>query len=224
MFARISRRYDLLNTVMTAGRHHAWRRKSADMAVGELTGPALDVATGTGDLALDLARKSAVTHVTGLDFTPEMLHLAARKAGRKKGLADRVDYMIGDAHSLPLPDDHFICATVGFGIRNFIDVPQALREMTRVVRPGGRVVVLEIVTLEGLGPLSRLFTLYFRHVTPWLGTIFAGDREAYTYLPESVQGFVSAGELASSMEEAGLHNVAVRKLALGSVAIIGGMK
>ena len=94
----------------------------------------------------------------------------------------------------------------------------------RVVRPGGRVVVLELVSLDGLGPFNRLFTFYFRHVTPWIGAILAGDREAYTYLPESVEGFMSAGELASLMEQASLHNVTVRKLALGSVAIIRGEK
>ena len=223
IFSRISPRYDLMNTVMTAGRHHAWRRMAADVAVGEMAGPALDVAAGTGDLAIELARRAAVTEVVAPDFSREMMVAAGRKA-RRKGLGERIQYALADAHALPLPDDHFICATVGFGIRNFIDVPKALREMSRVVRPGGRVVVLELVSLDGLGPFNRLFTFYFRHVTPWIGAILAGDREAYTYLPESVEGFMSAGELASLMEQASLHNVTVRKLALGSVAIIRGEK
>ena len=223
MFARISGRYDLLNTVMTAGRHHAWRRLAAGLAVGNLRGPALDVATGTGDLALDLARIPAVTQVVGLDFTREMLAVAARKT-LENGLTGRVGYLLGDAHALPFPDDRFICATVGFGVRNFIDVPRTLRETARVLRPGGRVAVLEIVRQEGRGPVSRLFPLYFRYVTPWLGTVLAGDSEAYTYLPESVQGFLSANELARMMEEAGLRNVAVRGLALGTVAIVSGEK
>ena len=222
MFARIAARYDLLNTVMTGGRHYAWRRLAAAMAVRG-TGPALDVATGTGDFAIDLARDPRVTQVVGVDFTREMLFIAARKASRN-GLAGRVGYMLGDAHDLPFPNDHFICATVGFGVRNFIDVSRALREMVRVVRPDGRVVVLEIVRLDHLGPLGRAFNLYFRSVTPWLGAILAGDREAYTYLPQSVQGFLSAGELASLMEEAGLHDVTVRKLGLGAVAIVSGEK
>ena len=223
MFSRISPRYDLMNTVMTAGRHHAWRRMAADVAVGDMAGPALDVAAGTGDLAIELARRAAVTEVVAPDFSREMMVAAGRKA-RRKGLGERIQYALADAHALPLPDNHFICATVGFGIRNFIDVPKALREMSRVVRPGGRVVILELVSLDGLGPFNRLFTLYFRHVTPWIGAILAGEREAYTYLPESVEGFMSAGELASLMEQASLHNVTVRKLALGSVAIIGGEK
>ena len=223
MFARIAPRYDLLNTLMTAGRHYAWRRMAAHIAVGDMAGPALDVATGTGDLAFDLARKPQVTEVVGLDFTPEMLALAGGKA-REKGLAGRVGYLVGDAHAIPLPDEHFICATVGFGVRNFIDVPRALGEMARVVTRGGRVVVLEIVRAEGRGAVSRLFPIYFRYVTPWVGALFAGDREAYTYLPDSVRGFLSAGELASMMENAGLRDMAIRKLALGSVAIISGVK
>ena len=223
MFARISRRYDLLNTVMTGGRHYAWRRLAADMAIGGEIGPALDVATGTGDFAFDLARCSQVTQVAGLDFSPEMLAVAARKTGWK-GLAGSIDYLVGEAHALPFPDNHFICATAGFGIRNYIDVPLALREMARVVRPSGRVVVLEIVRLDGRGPMTRFLTLYFRYVTPLLGAVLAGDRAAYTYLPESVTAFSSADELASMMEDAGLHNVAVRRLALGTVAIIVGEK
>ena len=181
------------------------------------------MATGTGDLAFDLARKPQVTEVVGLDFTPEMLALAGGKA-REKGLAGRVGYLVGDAHAIPLPDEHFICATVGFGVRNFIDVPRALGEMARAVTRGGRVVVLEIVRAESRGAVSRLFPIYFRYVTPWVGALFAGDREAYTYLPDSVRGFLSAGELASMMENAGLRDMAIRKLALGSVAIISGVK
>ena len=218
MFARISGRYDLLNSVMTAGRHHAWRRMAVDMALQGLAGPALDVATGTGDFALDLAGRPDVSHVVGLDHSREMLSIATRKA-RRKGLSQRVSLFVGDAHTLPFADEHFICATVGFGIRNFIDVPEALREMARVVRPGGRVATLEIVRVEGRGPVARLFPLCFRHVTPTLGALLAGDREAYTYLPESVQSFRSAGEITVMMEDAGLRNVTFRALALGSVAI-----
>ena len=223
IFARTAGRYDLMNTVMTAGRHYAWRRMVADMAMVGPPGPALDVATGTGDLALDLARKPLATTVVGLDFVPEMLGIASHKA-HQKGLADRVRYLLADAHDLPFPDGHFICATVGFGIRNFSDVPRTLQEMARVVRPGGRVAVLEIVRTGGPSPAGLLFRLYFRYVTPLLGAIVARDRETYTYLPESVQSFSSAEELASVVRGAGLQNVSVRKLALGTVAIVMGQK
>jgi demethylmenaquinone methyltransferase/2-methoxy-6-polyprenyl-1,4-benzoquinol methylase len=223
MFARISRRYDLLNTVMTAGRHHAWRRMATDMAVGSMSGPALDIATGTGDFAFELARKRSVSHVVGLDYAREMLAVAMSKAQRK-GLSHRLSPVVGDAHAVPFPDDQFICVTVGFGIRNFVDVTQALREIVRVVKPGGRLAILEIVRIEGPALWSKLFPLYFRHVTPWMGALLAGDREAYTYLPQSVQVFLSAAELASVMEEVGLRNVRVRSLALGAVAVHVGEK
>ena len=223
MFARISPRYDLLNTVMTAGRHHAWRKVATKLAVADAQGPTLDVATGTGDFALELAFTPAVSHVVGLDFTPEMLALAELKA-RRRHIGDRLSLVVGDAHALPFPDDYFICATVGFGIRNFVDLPLALGEMARVVRPGGRVVTLEIVRMDGGGPLRVLFPLLFRHITPWLGAALAGDREAYTYLPESVGEFISAGQLAGMMEAAGLRVIVQHKLALGSVAIHVGQK
>ena len=223
MFVRISRRYDLLNTVMTAGRHYAWRRMSADLAVGQMTGPALDVATGTGDFAIDLARKPQVTSVVGLDFAGAMLAQAIDKT-RRSELGDRVSFVLGDAHALPFPDDRFVCVTAGFGVRNFVNLPMGLWEMCRVTRPAGRVVVLEIVQHEGLGVVSKLFPLYFRYVTPWVGSLLAGDREAYTYLPESVRGFITAGKMASMMMEAGLEDVTYRKLALGAVAIHVGKK
>lgn len=223
MFARISRRYDLLNTVMTGGRHYAWRRRAARMAAEGLEGVALDVATGTGDFAIDLAVAPEVTGVVGLDFAPEMLAIASNKAARRR-LSHRINFTAGDAHSLPFGDDQFACATVGFGVRNFVDLPRALGEMARVVRPGGRVVSLEIVRMGGRGPLSRILPLHFRYVTPWLGALLAGDREAYTYLPESVENFLSATELARVMEEAGLENVTHKGLGLGTVAIHVGEK
>ena len=223
MFARISRRYDLLNAVMSGGRHHAWRRMAARMAVEGLSGPALDVACGTGDFAFELARLPNVSAAIGVDFTREMLDVADRKSERH-GLAQRGRFTLGEAHALPFQDAQFICATVGFGIRNFADVHRALREMARVVMSGGRVVSLEIVRLEGKGPISRLFPLHFRYIAPLLGAFLAGDRQAYTYLPESVQGFLSARELSEAMEEAGLTNVRHRSLALGAVAIHVGQK
>ena len=193
------------------------------MAVGDLTGTALDVATGTGDFTFDLIRNPHVTTVVGLDFTPAMLPLAIQKA-KSYGVGGNVEFVAGDAHALPFAHDQFICATVGFGIRNFIDVPLALSEMQRVVKPGGRVVILEIVRQDVVNPVGKIFPIYFRHVTPWMGALFAGDREAYTYLPESVQGFLSANELADMMKQAGLVNVRYEKLALGTVAIHVGEK
>ena len=152
-----------------------------------------------------------------------MLNLGLSKAN-SRGLGHRIQYLIGDAHYLPFPDNHFICATVGFGIRNFIDLPKAMHEMVRVVRPKGRIAVLEIVRLEGSGLLPRSFGLYFKYVTPWIGAIFARNREAYTYLPESVDEFLNASQLASLMTQAGLGNLTYHKMALGSVALYVGEK
>ncbi|MCH8063119.1 MAG: ubiquinone/menaquinone biosynthesis methyltransferase [Chloroflexi bacterium] len=223
MFGRISKRYDLLNTIMTGGRHHAWRRMAVDLAVGDVAGPALDVATGTGDFALDLAGKDSLTGVYGIDFTPQMLSIAAVKAGRTR-LAGKLSLMLGDAHALPFEDESFVCATIGFGVRNFTDLRGALGEVERVLKPGGRLAILEIVRPEGNGVLSRLLPIYFRHVTPLIGALFAADRAAYTYLPESVDEFLSASGLAAMMGDAGLKLVARRSLGLGTVAILVGEK
>ena len=223
MFGRIARRYDLLNGVMSGGRHHAWRRTAVGMGTPDLVGPALDVAAGTGDFALELLRTGWATDVVAFDNTLDMLAVAVEKA-RRRGLDDRLRTVTGDAHSLPFADDSFVCVTVGFGVRNFVDVPRALGEMVRVVRPGGTVVVLDIFRLEGRTLLDRLFPVYFRTVTPWLGALLAGDREAYAYLPKSVETFLSADELVTMMEEAGLTGVRYRRLALGSVAIHAGRK
>ena len=173
MFARISRRYDLLNTVMSGGRHYTWRRRATRMAVEGLpvgigVDAAIDVATGTGDFAFDLARRPAIASVVGVDFTRDMMALGMRKRSRRR-LTAPVSFVEGDAHDLPFADDSFACATVGFGIRNFVDVPRSLREMARVVAPGGRVVSLEIVRQDGRGLVSRMSRLHFRYVTPWLG-------------------------------------------------------
>ena len=223
MFSRIARHYDLLNTVMTAGRHHAWRRMAAETAVGPMSGPALDVAAGTCDFALDLARRQSVSHVVALDRSGEMLSVGRSKA-RRRDLSQALTLVVGDAHELPFRDGQFICATVGFGVRNYADVGRAIREMVRVVGLGGKVVVLEIVRNEGRLGWGRLFRLYFRRVTPLLGALLARDREAYTYLPESVAAFHSVEELARMMEAAGLQRVQTRSLALGTVAIISGEK
>jgi len=224
MFGRISKRYDLLNTVMTGGRHYAWRRMAAELAADSgLEGCALDLATGTGDFALDLTTHWNVSSVVGLDFTPEMITLASQKAERNS-LGRELEFAVGDAHSLPFVDESFICVTVGFGVRNFIDVPAALAEMVRVVKPGGRVVILEIVRLEGRGLRARVLPVCFRYATPLLGAALAGNREAYAYLPQSVEGFLSANQLAELMGRAGLQDVRFRSLGLGTVAIHTGVK
>jgi demethylmenaquinone methyltransferase/2-methoxy-6-polyprenyl-1,4-benzoquinol methylase len=213
MFDRIARVYDRMNSVMTAGMHHRWRERAADLARVGPGSTALDVATGTGDLAIELARRGA--EVTGSDFAPAMLEIARTKA---PGLA----FEEGDALELAYPDDSFDAATVGFGARNFADLDRGLGEMTRVVRPGGRVVVLEITTPQK-PPLSWFFRAWFDHAVPALGRL-AGDPDAYTYLPSSVRRFPGPEELAGRMAAAGLDEVRWILTAGGIIAIHVGTK
>jgi demethylmenaquinone methyltransferase / 2-methoxy-6-polyprenyl-1,4-benzoquinol methylase len=213
MFDRIARVYDRMNSVMTAGMHHRWRERAADLALVGPGSTALDVATGTGDLAIELARRGA--EVTGSDFAPAMLEIARRKA---PGLT----FEAGDALALSYPGDSFDAATVGFGARNFADLDRGLGEMTRVVKPGGRVVVLEITTPQK-PPLSWFFRAWFDHVVPALGRV-AGDPDAYTYLPSSVRRFPGPEELAGRMAAAGLADVRWILTAGGIIAIHAGNK
>jgi len=228
MFDRISSRYDLLNMVMSGGMHHLWRRRAAHLAVPNLAmrediGEALDVATGTGDFALDIARRPGIANVVGLDFAPKMLPLARHKA-QKRGLSQQVNWILGDAHGLPFPDDRFLCATVGFGLRNFADKEAALREITRVVRPGGHVVILDIVPLAGRGVFQRLLRAGFRGVVPRLGALVAGNNEAYKYLPDSVDSYLTAAELSAVMMSVCLQKVRYEMMGMGTVALRVGEK
>ena len=226
MFARISPRYDLMNSLMTGGLHHRWKRDTARLASAGLVGPALDVATGTGDLAFALARSPGISAVVGVDLLPEMLRLAAAKmpAGgdRRRGGAP-VHLVVGDALRLPFADGAFVCATAGFSLRNMPEVPAAIAEMARVVAPGGRVATLELTPMPP-GIRARLGRIYFHKVVPLIGQIVAGDRDAYTYLPDSVDYFLTAEGLAEVYRQAGLVNVGYRRLGLGGVAIHYGEK
>ncbi|MEA2124566.1 MAG: demethylmenaquinone methyltransferase / 2-methoxy-6-polyprenyl,4-benzoquinol methylase [Solirubrobacteraceae bacterium] len=193
MFDRIAGVYDVMNSVMTAGLHHEWRSRAVDLAEVGPGDRALDVATGTGDLAIALAARGA--DVVGSDFSEGMLDRARAKA-------PHLTWEWADARELPYPDDSFDAATVGFGARNFGDLDAGLREMARVVRPGGKVVVLEITT-PTRPPLSTFFRLWFDRVVPLLGRF----DDAYTYLPASVRRFPEAPELGGRLAAAGLTDV-----------------
>jgi len=203
--------YDRMNSVMTVGLDRRWRERAADLARVGVGSMALDVATGTGDLALALQRRGA--EVTGLDFSHEMLTLA-----REKGPG--ITWQAGNALELPFADGEFDAATVGFGARNFDDLGRGLREMARVVRPGGRVVVLEITTPQRL-PLSWFFGLWFGRLVPLLGRL-AGDSEAYDYLPSSVRRFPGPRGLAAELAAAGLDDVSWVLTAGGIIALHSG--
>jgi demethylmenaquinone methyltransferase/2-methoxy-6-polyprenyl-1,4-benzoquinol methylase len=211
MFDRIAGVYDAMNSVMTAGMHHRWRERAADLARLSPGDSALDVATGTGDMAMELARRVGPTgRVVGSDFSEGMLELA-----REKSTA--IDWEWGNALDLQYDDDSFDASTVGFGARNFSDLGAGLREMARVVRPGGRVVVLEITTPQK-PPLSFFFRAWFDKVVPALGRV-AGDADAYTYLPSSVRRFPGPRDLAAEMAAAGMSDIGWILTAGGIIAI-----
>jgi demethylmenaquinone methyltransferase / 2-methoxy-6-polyprenyl-1,4-benzoquinol methylase len=199
---------------MTAGLHHRWRERAADLAALREGDSALDVASGTGDLALELARRVGPSGtVVGSDFSEPMLDVARRKSAA-------VRWEWANALELPYRDDEFDAATVGFGARNFSDLDRGLAEMARVVRPGGRVVVLEI-TVPRRPPLSTFFSVWFDRIVPALGKV-AGDPDAYAYLPSSVKRFPGPEELAARMNAAGLDDVRWILTAGGIIALHSG--
>lgn len=245
MFDGIAGVYDLLNTAMTAGLHHRWRTRAADLTRVGPGNRVLDVATGTGDLALELAaRVGPRGEVVGSDFSEGMLARARNKA-RAETSGDWLRFEWGDALELPYTEDSFDAATVGFGARNFSDLAKGLREMVRVVRPGGRVVVLEITT-PLKPPLSVFYAFWFDRVVPFIGRVvqalaavlapLRGTRErrssasasgvtiaeAYTYLPSSVKRFPGPAALADELQRAGLEEIVYVLLAGGIVAIHAG--
>ena len=213
MFDRIAGVYDVMNSVMTAGMHHRWRRRAADLAQASPGDEVLDVATGTGDLAVELASRGAT--VVASDFSEEML---ARARAKDPGIT----WEWANAQDLPYSDGRFAAATVGFGARNFSDLPLGIAEMARVVRPGGKVVILEITTPQK-PPLSTFFKVWFDHVVPGLGRL-AGDSDAYTYLPNSVKRFPGPQGLAEVMAAAGLRDIRWILTAGGIIAIHVGTK
>lgn len=238
MFNSIAGIYDLMNTAMTAGQHHRWRQRAVGMARVGPGSRVLDVATGTGDMAIELARHvSPGGEVVGSDFSEAMLERARAKVDAGETDSVRPKFVWADAMTLPYAMDSFDSATVGFGARNFEDLAQGLSEMVRVVRPGGRVVVLEITT-PTRPILSRFYRVWFDRIVPLLGRLagagvaFAsrlggsapGDAvaDAYTYLPSSVKRFPEPAVLAAELARAGLTEVSYVLMAGGIVAVHAG--
>lgn len=217
MFGRIAGRYDLMNRLMTGGLDGRWRREALHAARVPAGGLVLDVGTGTGDLALDIARAHPDARVVGLDYTGPMIARAPAKA-LQAGLASQITWTRADGQTLPFADGTFDAVTSAFVLRNFADLAQAYAEMARVVRPGGRVVALEISPESH--PLWRpLFRLHFEHLVPLVGRLVTGDSTAYRYLPASVAAFLGAEPLAQVMRAAGLVPLPPRRLMLGSLMI-----
>jgi demethylmenaquinone methyltransferase / 2-methoxy-6-polyprenyl-1,4-benzoquinol methylase len=215
MFDRIAGVYDVMNSAMTAGLHHQWRQRAVDRAEVGPGSDALDICCGTGDLALELRRRIGPDgRVVGSDFSEAMLELARRKSG-DQGLP--VEFGWADALELPYGDRSFDAVTIGFGARNLADLDRGLSEMGRVLRPRGRLVILEI-TRPRREPLSSFYSLWFDRVVPVIGSI-AGDSDAYSYLPTSVQSFPAPEQLAAKIDAAGFERIRWLLLAGGIIAI-----
>ncbi|MCB0878965.1 MAG: bifunctional demethylmenaquinone methyltransferase/2-methoxy-6-polyprenyl-1,4-benzoquinol methylase UbiE [Thermoleophilia bacterium] len=219
MFNRISRRYDLMNRVMTLGIDKRWRRAAIRAAKVDPSTRALDVCCGTGDITFLLAEAGA-EQVIGLDFSEGMLEQAGRRqAGyRDQAAADRIQFLQGDALALPFDDDSFDVITVSFGVRNVEDLALAFREFARVGRPGARIVCLEITR-----PKSRIanffYDIWFDRIVPLMGAIISRDRAAYTYLPESTKAFPRPPQLAEVIRAAGIREVSWKRYGAGIVAL-----
>ena len=221
MFDRVAGNYDALNSVMTAGLHHRWRGRAAARAELQPGDSALDVCCGTGDLTLELAARVAPEgRVVGCDFSEPMLDLAREKAATRNAAGVRFEW--ADALALPYDGERFDAITVGFGVRNLADLDRGLHEMARVLKPGGRLVILEI-TQPTRPPLSWFYSFWFDRNVPLLGT-FSADPEAYSYLPQSVRSFPSPRGLAEKMDAAGFDRIRCTVLAGGIIAIHSGTR
>lgn len=199
-FDTIARTYDRLNRLMTLGLDRRWRKR----ALRGIQGNVLDVACGTGDMAVSLVERGCT--VTGVDISEEMLAIARQKA-------TIVTFMIADAEHLPFPDASFDAVTCAFGVRNFVHLEQGLSEMLRVLKPGGRMVILELATPDS-SLIRPFYNLYTRRIIPWLGQRLAGSREAYTYLPRSIERFPKGKEFLAILQRQGVR-ATERKITFG---------
>ena len=222
LFDTIAPTYDFLNHLLSLRRDFYWRK----VAVRELKGYEgwiLDIATGTGDVAIEIVYQNGHKRkVFGLDFSEPMIRKAHRKLLRK-GFSQRIVLSLGDALSLPFRENTFTASMMAFGLRNIVKKEQALAEMIRVIKEGGKVIILEF-TFPKKRLLRRLYPIYFEKILPWIGGLISGDREAYAYLPESVYHFQYAENYEEIMRKVGLENVSSQSLTGGVASIISGIK
>jgi demethylmenaquinone methyltransferase/2-methoxy-6-polyprenyl-1,4-benzoquinol methylase len=218
MFSRIAGRYDLMNRLMTAGQDRAWRREVIRRAALPAQGSLLDLGTGTGDLARQAWQQFPGCFPVAADFTLEMM-----LAGKQRPGSARLCWVGADALNLPFPNDSFDAAVSGFLFRNVSDLAQALAEQHRVLRPGGRIVILD-TTHPQRNLLSPLINIHFHTIIPTLGKLITGEADAYTYLPESTENFLQAEQLAERMQAAGFRLVGFHRRMLATIAIHWGTK
>ena len=218
MFGRISGRYDLMNRLITLGRDRSWRRYVVKKTALPRGGRLLDVGTGTGDIALGALRRDPTLSLTAMDFSFRMMQV-----GRRRPTGQSVLWCQADALNLPFPDAIFDGVTSGYLIRNVIDARQAFKEQMRVVRPGGRVVCLDTSPVPR-SALRPFVLFHLKVVIPLLGYLLTRNRDAYIYLPESTQAFMTPDQLASIMRNVGLKDVSYRRFMLGTMAVHTGLR
>ncbi|GAB4527540.1 MAG: bifunctional demethylmenaquinone methyltransferase/2-methoxy-6-polyprenyl-1,4-benzoquinol methylase UbiE [Anaerolineae bacterium] len=218
MFGRIANRYDLMNRLMTFGQDMRWRRFVVSQTALPSGGRLLDLAIGTGDIALAALQRHPGLTVVGVDFSLPMMQV-----GRQRRLGDAVLWCQGDALALPFPENTFDAVVSGYLLRNLVDLRQGLQEQVRVVRPGGMVVALD-TTPPPHTPLRPLIIFHLRRVIPLLGRLVTGEPDAYAYLPDSTQAFKPPQELAAELRGVGLQDVTFRTFMLGTMAVHWGRK
>lgn len=222
MFDHIAPAYDFMNRAMTLGVDKLWRRAAVKTLAAGGASAVLDVATGTGDLAIQIARALPQAHITGIDLSQNMIAIGAAKVAQA-GLADRVTLTTGDCLALPMPDATFDAVTVAYGVRNFENLAKGYAEMARVLRPGGMLMVLELST-----PQSRvvrpLYNIYTRCVIPSVGRLISKDSDAYTYLPRSIEAVPQGERMLELMRGAGLVNAACRRFTFGVCSLYTAVK
>ena len=222
MFDSIAPAYDFMNRAMTMGIDIWWRKLAVKRLKRLHPTRLLDVATGTGDFAIQLHRSLQPQHITGIDLSQGMLDEAKRKV-KEKGLEKDISFEQGDCMALPMQDEAFDAVTVAFGVRNFEHLLQGYREMARVLKPGGMLCVLELSTPTN--PIIRWFyDLYTLHIIPAIGTIKSGDKSAYRYLPQSIAAVPQGDDMLQLMREAGLRDTAFKRLTLGVCTIYSAIK
>jgi len=222
VFTSVAPNYDAMNDIMSLGMHRLWKDAMIDWLAPHAGQRLLDMAGGTGDISLRFLERAREARATVLDMTESMLDQgrARAEAGR---MADRLDWVAGDAMALPYADGSFDVCTIGFGIRNVTRIPDALSEAFRVLGHGGRLMVLEFSRVPD-GPVRRIYDLYSFHVIPRIGGIVAGDSGSYRYLVESIRQFPDAETFAGNIRAAGFGNVEYRRLSMGIVALHSGWK
>ncbi|MEE8259932.1 MAG: bifunctional demethylmenaquinone methyltransferase/2-methoxy-6-polyprenyl-1,4-benzoquinol methylase UbiE [Nitrospinaceae bacterium] len=224
MFSDIAPRYDLLNRLLSGGQDRYWRKQAVARLSPQAGERFLDIATGTADVALEIIRKvpQGAAQVVGMDFSEKMLELAQQKINFQDK-ANSIQLESGSAENLPFEDNSFDGTTTAFGVRNFSDMDRSLREMYRVLKPGGRSVILEF-SLPKSSLLKALYRFYFEILLPKVGRLISRHPSAYTYLPKTVAAFPVRKEFASLMQQAGFMNVTYKELTLGIVILYTGMK